>query len=387
MSFESNRIKSISILCIPLMVLSFVGITSCDDIEEVIPIIDSTAGQLPLLKKEKDVGMIIGFNSSHPESTIDSIDARWEEAKSLGMSVGRLQIDWEELETSANVYDKSVLESQLAEMQEQNLQTFLLISAYDSEGPLLPQDLEGLSFDEPAVIDRFNQLMDWVIPMLVEYEGYLISITNEADNNFGEIPNLHEDILEFVRNVRQHIHSINKNIAVTVTFAEGSLASNNKPGIKEILQECDVACWNFYGSKATLLPPFTKVKTRNQVRRDIQKMLQFSGEKNIIIQELGLHAGENILNSSEELQQRFFETFFQEMNAEPRIKTANIFQLVDWSPDVIDFYLQVFEGEDIQEIYVEALGESLATIGLIHYEDGRRKLAWNEVTKWIEEFN
>jgi hypothetical protein len=48
-------------------------------------------------------------------------------------------------------------------MQVQGFQTFLLISAFDSEGPVYPPDLLGKSIDDPQLIHRFKALMDWVI--------------------------------------------------------------------------------------------------------------------------------------------------------------------------------------------------------------------------------
>ena len=59
------------------------------------------------------------------------------------MSVGRLQIDWPELEPAPGTFNQTLLEEELAKMNNQGLQTFLLISAYDSDGPVIPSDLQG----------------------------------------------------------------------------------------------------------------------------------------------------------------------------------------------------------------------------------------------------
>jgi hypothetical protein len=57
-------------------------------------------------------------------------------------------------------------------MKSQGLQPFLLISVYDSHGPVLPVDLSGNDLNDPELIQRFKNLMDWVIPLLVEYDGF-----------------------------------------------------------------------------------------------------------------------------------------------------------------------------------------------------------------------
>jgi hypothetical protein len=347
---------------------------------------NNTAEKLPLLSSGNKIGTIIGFNPSNPPATEDSINDRWNEAINAGMPVGRLQIDWMELEPQPGIYNKTALKNKLSELNDQNLQTFLLISAYDSNGPELPTDLDGLKMDNPVVIERFKKLMDWVIPMLVEYNGYIISITNEADNHFGEEPNLHVEILNFLKSVKRHVHSINNKMAVTVTIAEGSL-DTDKPGITQIIEHCDVACWNFYGAKEIPQTPYYKPQTENEIIHDIQRMLDISGDKNIVIQELGMWSGSDILNSSEEIQEKFFEVFFQQMEQEERIRSACVFQLVDWSPEVTDLFLQAFEDEELPQEFIDAFAESLETIGLINYSNGERKMAWKTFTKWIRKYS
>jgi hypothetical protein len=375
-------IRKLTFLPLLAMMLFF---SSCEEENEQVPVIDSVSAPMPLLAEGNKIGTIIGFNPSNPPETTDSIEDRWDEAVQAGMQIGRLQIDWPELEPQPGVYDKEALENRLKEYDEQNLQTFLLISAYDSEDPVVPSDLEGLKFNDPELIDRFNKLMNWVIPMLVEYNGYIISISNEADNSFGELPNLHNEILTFLKEVKTHIHSINENMAVTVTIAEGNLGIG-KPGIKEIVKECDVACWNFYGSEFIAEAPYYLPQDEAEIRKDIQRMLDYSGEKQIVIQELGMWSGSDVLSSSNEIQRKFFEIFFSEMKKEDRIRAAYVFQLVDWSPEVTDMFLQLFEGEELPPVFIDALAESLKTIGLIRYSDGKRRPAWNEFIKWLEEF-
>ncbi len=369
-----------------LLLLNLLCFTACEEDEVMNPVIDSAAGELPLLNGDNKIGMIIGFNPSNPAATNDSIQARWQEALEAGMSVGRLQIDWTELEPAPNTYDKKALEERLIDYHNQNLQTFLLISAYDSEGPVIPADLQRLSFDDPILINRFRSLMDWVIPMLVQYGGYLISISNEPDNAFNDEPQLPQQILRFLKDVKSHIHGINDQMAVTVTIAEGSL-DDGRLGIPEIINECDVACWNFYGSKFQFFDPYYSAQTENEIKSDIQRMLAVSGEKKMVIQELGMYSGNTTLDGSEEIQRNFFEVFFREMEQQERIKAAYNFQLVDWSPEVTEQYVEAFEEEGIPQEFIGQLSESLETVGLINYSDGRSKSAWNEFIFWVEEMD
>ena len=206
-----NIIKFNSTLFAFLLILS-----ACE--KDVNPQIDSIAGKLPLLNGVNRIGTIQGFNTSNPPATADSMAASWDDAINAGMSVGRLQIDWPELEPSPNTYDKVSFEQRLMEMKAEGLQIFLLISAYDSGEPVVPDDLKEKDFDDPEFIQRFKNLMDWVIPLLVEYDGFLISISNEAENSFGEIPGLDSQILSFLKDIKDYIHQIDENMPVTVTL-------------------------------------------------------------------------------------------------------------------------------------------------------------------------
>ncbi|MEM6525271.1 MAG: hypothetical protein AAGF85_14420 [Bacteroidota bacterium] len=228
------------------------------------------------------------------------------------------------------------------------LETFQLISTYDSEGPTVPEDLTAKKFDDPLLIARFNRLMDWVIPMLATYDGYAISISNEADNSFGELENLSSELLIFLNKVKSHVHSINNQMAVTVTFAEGNLAANF-PGTDALLELCDAGSFNFYGSASTETFPFNRILNVSEIRSDVQKMLDKMGEKPVIIQELGMYSGGGLLTSNEEMQRSFFQVFFEEMEIEERLKAAYVFQLVDWSPALSETYRASFDRAEVPE--------------------------------------
>ncbi len=349
-----------------------------------IPRIDSDAGELPLLDGDNRIGMIRGFNPSNPSATEASMDESWDDALRAGMSVGRLQIDWPELEPSPNTYDKESFEQRLTEMKSEGLQTFLLISAYDSGEAVVPDDLKEKDFDDPEFIQRFKSLMDWVIPLLVEYDGFLISISNEAENAFGEVRGLDTQLLRFLREIKGHVHEIDNNMAVTVTFSEGSL-DEDKPGVYEILAECDVACFNFYGSKSHPTPPlYFESQTEAEIQADIQRLLDVSGDKLIVIQELGMYSGNTTLDSSPEIQREFFEVFFTEMEKHERIKAAFNFQLVDWSPEVTEIFNEMLADEDLPQEFIDQFAESLETIGLITYQNGTKKPALDVFLSWVE---
>jgi len=367
-----------------LLFFTFFLIGSCNNSEANSQLFVNTAHELPLLNTGKHIGTIIGFNASNPAQTQDSIQNRWDEALDKGMSIGRVQTDWVELEPQPNVFDKEALREKLEALSNKNLQVFLTLTAIDSDEAMPPSDLAGKPFDDAELIDRFKKLMDWVIPMLIEHNGFLIAITNEADNAFEEFPEMIPQTVTFVKESRKYIHSIDSRIAVTATIAEGSL-DNEVPGLAEVLKECDVASFNFYGQDNG-----GAVQDVAKVNQEIDELIAFVGDKLLVIQELGFSSGyedgTSIMESSSEKQGIFFDAFFQRMQSEPQLRAAVVFQLVDWSPDTTDLFMEAFENAGLPEEFLFAFRESLRTVGLIRYEDGSQKPAWNEFLNWIENF-
>lgn len=343
-----------------------------------------TAKTLPLLSSGTTIGTIVGFNASNPPATTDSIQARWQEALDAGMHIGRIQIDWAELEPSPNVYDKEALEDQLVENQQQGLASMLTLSTIDSDALTIPEDLTDQKINSSATMDRLKLLMDWIVPMMVEHGGWAITIANEPDNHFEEQPKLWRQVRDMVREIRDHVHRIDARMAITVTLTEGGF-SHGGNGYEQILAECDMACFNFYGQSLE-----GKVHDQAEIIRRIENMLAASKGKQLVIQELGISAGyeQNSLmeDASPEQQRLFFETVFEKMGRHPQFQVAYIFQLVDWSPETADIYREAFAEEGFVGDFVDLYIESLRTLGLIEYGSGQRRPAWNEFVRWLEHF-
>ncbi|MEM8523366.1 MAG: hypothetical protein AAGG68_01925 [Bacteroidota bacterium] len=346
---------------------------SCDG---ELPKISINTHNLELLSAENNLGFIVGFNFSNPSATQDSIEARIQEAITEGMSVGRLQIDWTDLEPEEGIYEEEELEEQLEFYSSREMEVLLTISVYDSEDKVVPSYLEDA--DTELLIQRFQELLDWVIPMLVEHNGYAIAVSNEPDNSFAEESDLAQEVIDFFVPVKDHIHQLEEKMAVTVTMNIENLKAS-KRDMEKLMQHLDVACFNIYGANF-----FDSAYTETEVNDLIDEVLDFSGERQLIVQELGMHNVDRF-NSSEEVQRAFFEYFLTRMEQEERIRAAYVFQLVDWSPETVAFFNQVFE-EEVPQEFIDNYGDLLQHIGLINYEDGTRKKAWDEFLKWVRRF-
>lgn len=352
--------------------------------------------EMPLLQNGQFISFIRGFNAVQPAVTDAAMDARWNEAVSRGMAVGRIQLDWVQLEPAPQVYDMSPLENQLAAMEADGLQSFVLLSTIDSEEVALPADLvdpndptqlaNGMRYDDQIVLDRFKALLDRVVPLIVSRNGYLLSIGNEPGNLLAERPQQEQAVVNFLAEARAYSHSIDPNLPITMTLAY----YNIEIGLgfhTELLRNSDVASFNFYAADTD----FFFDNTESTVIAEIDDMLSLAGSKQVVIQELGAAGGyesmASTMNATLAGQQQFFETVFAKMAAEPRLRAAYIFQLVDWDPALVDsFYTQPFIQAGLPQDFIDRFAESLETTGLIRYADGTTRPAWDTVIAAIEQF-
>ncbi len=365
---------------ISILLITLLG-TACRFETPITPLIDHPSGNLPLLSEGKQLGLIASFNLDDSPALQDSIGTRWQEALDAGMGIGRVQLDWRDLEADSGQYDPVALIQSLSDLSAQELDLFASVMAYDSEGPVMPDYLSDLPINHPRVIARFQALMDWVVPIVREHRGWCLSIANEADNFFGEVEGIEEELLDFLVAIRDYVHEIDPDLAVTVTMAEGNI--DVKPEtMRDLIAAVDVAAINFYGSN--LRNP-RKPQGPRTLRRELRQLLDFCGEKNIVFQELGMHSNASRLNSSGAIQRDFFQTVFEFMDQEPRLRAAYVFQLVDWSPATIDLITEDFLEENPSlESFIEDYRQSLGSIGLIEFATGHQKPAWGEVISWLE---
>ena len=351
---------------------------------------------LPLLSAGKHLSMIKGFNITQPPQTNTNMNARWSEAIANGMTVGRIQIDWSELEPLANQYDKQFLDDALSEMQADGLQIFVLLSTIDSEGFTLPPDLvdsasntllaSGMELDDPVILERFSKLLDWVVPMVVSRGGWVLSVGNEPGNFLTDTPSAQQGFVNFLASARTHAHSINPDLAITMTLAQSSIERGGTSHIA-FLEQSDVASFNYYASDTNIFFDNDSVT----VNQEIDQMLNVAGDKLLILQELGAAGGHEskpgLMNASLAGQQQFFETVFTKMEAEPRFRATVVFQLVDWDPSLVDtFFTQPFINEGLPQDFIDRFAESLETTGLIRYADGSSRPAWDSFIQWVVKF-
>ena len=121
----------------------------------------------------------------------DPADGDYDAALSTAIDAGAealsLSLFWDDLEKSPGVYEPNpnFLEIANAYYPTRNIAVDLVINPIDTNQARLPEDLENLPFDDPAVIERFKNLLDYIFTQIPDLDLISLSIGNEIDGYLG----------------------------------------------------------------------------------------------------------------------------------------------------------------------------------------------------------
>lgn len=348
---------------------------------------------LPLLPKGQHLGYIEGFNPDNPPELRKTMDQAFRDALQNGMRVARVQMDWPEVEPAAGKFDEGKLVERLRFAHDKGLAIFLLVCTADTDGLTYPGDLlaEGgnrlarnMKPDDPVIVARFAKMLDWLIPVARRNGVYCISVGNEPDTHHEEDPTFMPHFLRFVAAVRDHAHTIDPDMAITYTSTCDPVLQRDRAYAKDIADSVDVFCFNLYafGKRDGL-----DLKTTDRV---LSKMIALAKGKPIQIQELGCSSLLNPTNdwqfhkSSPDLQRQFFAWAFDKIKATRQIRAAYVFQLVEHSPQIDRFYSDAF-GAGMPKEWTRNLCDWLKGLGLIRFDTGQKKPAWDEFLAGLRE--
>lgn len=311
------------------------------------------------------------------------LDAKWDAAVARGMDIAMVGVDWVALEPEPGVYDKAKLEEPLKACRTKGLQPVLLLTTIDSEGYYsMPSEFvnpsnddklaKGMHIDDPKIIARYKALLDWVVPMLLEYNGFLLTVANEPECIFGGKPEEQQQFVNFLIAAREHTRTMTKDLPVTATLTRAVLTGD----LDNVIAECDVAYFNYYGQADDLEP-----EPPSMVSQRIDQLLAVARGRQLLLQETGMPSGyedkPSSINVTPEMQCEFLENLFAKLKAEPRFRGACVSVLPDMPDEFCDALEQLYLDEGLPKSLTTRIRESFKTVGLCRSTDGSGKPAWN----------
>ena len=242
---------------------------------------------LPRLAAGPHLGMITGFDPLGAEQA-EQAARRYQQARASGASVGRVQIDWGELETGPGQYDEAALAEAFEDPGLEGMNIVVLVTTLDSEGFTIPEHLgdeealrDGLTLASAQVVDAFSGFLSWLGPQLRARDVWLLSIANEPLGPIEDGLANEADAATFYATAMDQWNEAVPEIGITATFTIA--APEGVPDFFEAVRSrADIVSFNYYCLTGDL-----QVTGRAQWEARVAQMKSDASEREIFLQELG----------------------------------------------------------------------------------------------------
>ncbi len=356
---------------------------------------------IPRLSPGPHMGLTIGFDDLTPQGEITACNpdrsARtselYDEAVARGKTIGRLLVDWSELEPMPGVYDEAALIEAIEAAQTGGVSAYMTLSTLDSgmitfpdhlldnDGQLLP----GIELTGPEVTGALQNLLLWLVPRLKDHNIWALSLGNEPDANIGESLS-EEEIVDFFVMASNTVQQADPDLPTAVTLSYSAVAQF-PDFTSALIDELDIMMMNF-----GCLDQNYEIAGETVWREELASWKAAAKGKPIVVQELTCPVGYGFegacgnqrsmgrLMGNPQLQADFFRFSAEAFAEDEQLRAAIVFQLLDWSPENARLFGDFLRDEGMP-IAADQIEESLATTGLCRWSDGVCRSAW---TSWIE---
>lgn len=379
--------KSWLLVLLPIVLSAGVGACSSTAVEPLPDPPVTEAASLPLLAPGFTLGTTLYGGADL--STLGTPErALLDTAVTRGLAGFTYYVDWADLEPEAGRYTLDEFSATLDDLQQLGVRPFVNITVGDIEDYNLPESLsdgqggraDGVSLDDPAVIERFGELLDQVVPVLLAHDGFILGVGNEVDARFdGPHPGEREAYVRFVEAARERVHAINPRLAVAVTLTAHAVRDRS-PTFRALRTVTDVLPFN-YGP----IDPNFFVLELEDINEDVRAVVSAYGEGPILIQELTCPSAAS-MGASQAWQRSCFERLFEEIAATSQVRFASVFTFQDFDTETCTLVRDLIFGDelsDLPEEVAERLSDYLCQLGVVA-PDGTPKLAWDAVLEGAE---
>jgi hypothetical protein len=309
-------------------------------------------------------GRLLGMDISLPSD--NDFGKAYFMAKDAGVRMVQLTPRWDEIEPGNGKYSdpQENLAAAKAFYRQENIRVALAVSPLDTNVNRMPADLKGMPMDDPAVIDRYNKMIDDVLQKLDGVTLQDAAIGNEIDVYLGNDAAKWRQYTNFYRGTKKHLKAARPDLKVGVKATFYGLTRNNVEQLKTLNEESDVILVTYY----PLNPDFT-VREPSVIKEDFDKICALYPGKEIYFLELG-YPSSPLLNSSNEKQAEFVRQAFAAWDEHKgRITVVNFVFMHDPGQPALDTLEKYYGLSDPKFLaYLETLG--LRTAG------GKDKPAW-----------
>ena len=287
-------------------------------------------------------------------------------AKEAGTGVAEIPVRWDEMEPSAGQYrdPNNDLANGNAFYTSQGIAVSVSLACIDTNVDRRPADLKGKPIDDPAVVDRYNRAVDYVLSKLKDVQLISFSVGNEVDVFLGNDDAKWQQYKNFYEKAREHIKTVKPGVKVGVKTTIGGANYNNVARIKGLNEHSDAIMVTYYPLEGDF-----SVKDPAVVQSDFDAICSNYPGKDVYFLEAG-YPSSPLENSSEEKQAEFVRQLFAAWDRHAdQVKVVIVLWLHDVSPSTVSDMTGYYGVHDPK------FAAYLGTLGLRTY-DGKDKLAW-----------
>jgi hypothetical protein len=295
-------------------------------------------------------------------------DAAMDIVQSVGAEVVSLSVFWDEIETEPMEYrpDPNWLEIANTYYSSRGVQVSLVISVIDTVNKRVPNDLANTPFDDPAMIERFRGLLDYVFSQIPDLELTSLAIGNEIDGYLGTDTDLWLQYQEFFEATSAYARTLHPGLLIGSKAMLSGLTGYAREELQALNQFSDVIMVTYY----PLNDDFT-VRDPSVVETDLAEVVAEYEGRPIFVLEAG-YPSSSASGSSEEQQADFVSELFRAWDAHAS-QIPVLF--VTWLTDLPQS--SVNDLSDYYSLTDHRFAEYLRTLGLRTYPgSGRDKAAF-----------
>lgn len=275
---------------------------------------------------------------------------------------------WSALEPSAGVYDSAKLadfSSTMTSAEGNNLTQLLGLQVINTVQREVPAGLQTTSWDDPAMIGAFTQLLDQLLPHMAGRVTYL-SIGNEVDVYFenGRMGEL-AAYKTFVSAIQTYLATRLPQAQVGITITAGGWLGSNVQSWLDLTADTDVIVTTYYPLQGDF-----SVQPPTAAAADIPALLSVVTDRAWVFQEVGYPSSPQG-GSSEAMQAEFVRQVFAAWrDADGRIPFLNWFLLHDFATDLVNQLVGYYGVSNPNfRAYLDSLG--------LRNRDNTDKQAWS----------
>jgi hypothetical protein len=321
-----------------------------------VPTRSSTIGSRPL------IGLSATTFANEP-FTPAAVKARFNQSLQAGVTYIYLSPKWNELEPHPGKYNMKDIDFQIDQAVQANIPAVCNVRVVDTGNRAMPSDLQQLSFRDRKVQDRFQALLQALIPRF-KNRVFLLLIGNEIDGYFKGHRNEISEYGELFSAGANRAKALNPDLQVSasITFDGLDLVDSL---LRPLMQRTDFLALTYY----PLNPDFT-FRNPDDAKQDFSRMIFVARGKKILLQEVG-YSSSTLNNSSEDKQARFYGNVFANLRANrDMFYGANFLFMSDLPDSVVN---------DLAKYYnlpnADRFKAFLRTLGIFD-QQGKPKKSW-----------